>query len=126
MPEESKSWRNGTNPIKVVRMPRISYFIIVTIYRWFDIFTKILKFISIIQRYYENFEGLKKLESNHQMRLAKIINQTQENKNLKKNPVAMMIMNGSRRTNSTKIFYLNRTEDESGISGTAGLLRFCF
>ena len=36
----------------------------------------------------------------------------------KKNPVAMMIMNGSRRTNTMKIFYLNRTEDESGISGT--------
>jgi len=29
-----------------------------------------------------------------------------------------MIMNGSRRTNKMKIFYLNRTEDESGISGT--------
>tara|TARA_B100001250_G_C19303843_1_gene573113 strand:- start:19 stop:369 length:351 start_codon:yes stop_codon:yes gene_type:complete len=27
-------------------------------------------------------------------------------------------MNGSRRTNTMKIFYLNRTEDESGISGT--------
>ena len=39
-------------------------------------------------------------------------------KKLKKNPAAMMIMNGSRRTNSMKIFYLNRTEDESGISGT--------
>jgi hypothetical protein len=39
-------------------------------------------------------------------------------KNQKKNPVAMMIMNGSRRTNTMKIFYLNRTEDESGISGT--------
>ena len=39
-------------------------------------------------------------------------------KKSKKNPVAMMIMNGSRRTNSMKIFYLNRTEDESGISGT--------
>ena len=30
----------------------------------------------------------------------------------------MMILNGSRRTNTMKIFYLNRTEDESGISGT--------
>ena len=38
--------------------------------------------------------------------------------NKKKNPVMMMIMNGSRRTNSMKVFYLNRTEDESGISGT--------
>ena len=36
----------------------------------------------------------------------------------KKNPVAMMIMNGSRRTNTMKVFCLNRTEDESGISGT--------
>ena len=39
--------------------------------------------------------------------------------NPKKNPAVMMIMSGSsRRTNSMKIFYLNRTEDESGISGT--------
>ena len=29
-----------------------------------------------------------------------------------------MTMSGSRRTNTMKIFYLNRTEDESGISGT--------
>ncbi len=36
----------------------------------------------------------------------------------KKNPAAMMILNGSRRRNAMKIFYLNRTEDESGISGT--------
>jgi len=27
-------------------------------------------------------------------------------------------MNGSRRTNTMKIFYLNRKDDESGISGT--------
>ena len=39
-------------------------------------------------------------------------------KKRKMKPVAMMIMNGSRRTNTMKIFYLNRTEDESGISGT--------
>ena len=38
-------------------------------------------------------------------------------KRLKKIP-AMMIMNGSRRKTGMKIFYLNRTEDESGISGT--------
>jgi hypothetical protein len=30
----------------------------------------------------------------------------------------MMISNGSRRTKGMKIFYLKRTEDESGISGT--------
>lgn len=36
----------------------------------------------------------------------------------KKNPAAKTIMNGSRRTNTMKVFYLNRTEDESGISGT--------
>ena len=39
-------------------------------------------------------------------------------KKKQKIPAAMMILNGSRRTNSMKIFYLNRTEDESGISGT--------
>ena len=39
-------------------------------------------------------------------------------KKQKKNLTAMMILNGSRRTNTMKIFYLNRTEDESGISGT--------
>jgi hypothetical protein len=32
--------------------------------------------------------------------------------------MAMMILNGSKRKNGMKIFYLNRTEDESGISGT--------
>ena len=37
-------------------------------------------------------------------------------KKKKKNP-AMMILNGSRRT-GMKIFYLKRTEDESGVSGT--------
>ena len=36
----------------------------------------------------------------------------------KKNQMAMMIMSGSKRKNGMKIFYLNRTEDESGISGT--------
>ena len=30
----------------------------------------------------------------------------------------MMILNGSRRQTGMKIFYLKRTEDESGISGT--------
>ena len=35
-----------------------------------------------------------------------------------KTPAAMMIMNGSRRQVKMKIFYLKRTEDESGISGT--------
>lgn len=30
----------------------------------------------------------------------------------------MMILTGSRRKESMKIFYLNRNEDESGISGT--------
>jgi len=39
-------------------------------------------------------------------------------KKKQKIPAAMMILNGSRRTNNMKIFYLNRTEDESGISGT--------
>mgnify|MGYP003115667538 CR=1 FL=1 len=35
-----------------------------------------------------------------------------------KSPAAKTTTNGSRRTNTMKVFYLNRTEDESGISGT--------
>ena len=35
-----------------------------------------------------------------------------------RNPAVTMIMNGSKRKKTMKIFYLKRTEDESGVSGT--------
>ena len=39
-------------------------------------------------------------------------------KKKRKSQVAMTTTNGSKKERKMKIFYLNRTEDESGISGT--------